>query len=265
MAGASSDQEPMMEHPEMPWTDEMLMAFADGELGPAEAGAIAAAAATDPTLAARIDMFRQTRARIAALRTDTAVPDPLVARIRALEAGATAAPAPVAPPAAPPADNVVAFAPRRPPAVWQLPLAASIALLAGLAVGAFLPRGGEGGPEVALLAVPGLEAALPTLMSGESGTLPDGSGITIIGSFDTDTGDFCREVEIDSPDGATIVAVACSEDTGWHTHLVIVADAGAEGYAPASSLDTLDAWLTATGASAPLSPEDEAARLATLD
>jgi anti-sigma factor RsiW len=73
----------MMEHPDMPWTDEMLMAFADGEVGPAEAGAIAAAAATDATLAARIDMFRQTRARIAALRDDTALaaPGPAVGRI----------------------------------------------------------------------------------------------------------------------------------------------------------------------------------------
>jgi hypothetical protein len=244
----------------MPWTDEMLMAYADGELAPAESAAIAHAAQADPALAARIDGFRQSRARIAALRTDAPAPDALIARVRALDA-ATARPAET--PAEQPTAKVIPLADRRRPAVWQLPLAASVALLAGLAVGAFLPRG-DTAPRAAvdILAIPGLADALPTLASGDSATLPDGSRATVIASFDTDTGDFCREIEVDDPAGATLVAVTCDVGDTWQTRLAIAADAGAQGYAPASSLDALDAWLTATGAGAPLSPAEEAARLA---
>ena len=250
------------------WTDETLMAFADGELGPAEAASVAAAATADPALAARIDRFRQSRARIAALRSDARPPDALIARIRALDAatrqatGPTAAPPTAAPPAAAVAE-VIAFAPRPRTPLWQLPLAASIALLAGLAIGAFLPGAGGGpAPGPALLALPGLAEALPALPSGDSTTLPGGTRLTAISSFETETGELCREVELAAPAGATTVAVACRAEAGWDTRLALAADGGAAGYAPAASLDTLDAWLAASGAGAPLSARDEAARLA---
>ncbi len=237
------------------WTDETLMAFADGELGPAEAASVAAAAGADPALASRIDTFRASRARIAALRIDTPPPDALVARIRALDAAASAAP--------PPAAQVLPFAPRPSAPLWQLPLAASIALLAGLAIGAFLPRT-DGTPATGpgLFALPSLAAALPLLHSGDSTTLPGGTRLTAIASFETDTGDLCREVELLAPNGATTVAVACRAPAGWETRLAIAAEGGSAGYAPAASLDTLDAWLDANGAGAPLTAEEEAARLA---
>jgi hypothetical protein len=239
------------------WTDETLMAFADGELGPAEAASVAAAAAADPALAARIERFRQSRARIAVLRRDTTVPDALVARIRALDAAAASATAASA------AAQVVAFAPRPRPPVWQLPLAACIALLAGLAIGAFLPRtDGATATGPALLAMSGLDEALPALPSGESVTLAGGARLTAISTFETETGDLCREIEIAAPAGATTAAIACRAPAGWETRLALAAGGGADGYAPAASLDTLDAWLAANGAGAPLSPADEAARLA---
>ena len=43
-------------------TDEMLMAFADGELDDTEMARIAGAIDADPTLAARVDAFLQSRA-----------------------------------------------------------------------------------------------------------------------------------------------------------------------------------------------------------
>jgi anti-sigma factor RsiW len=245
--------EPAMTTP-TPWTDEMLMAFADGEVAPTEAAAIATAAAADPALAARIDAFRQSRARIAVLATDTAVPDALVARIRALQAAEAATPAPAN-------SNVIPLTPRPRAPLWQLPLAASVALLAGLAVGAFMPRGDVPATPVALLSAPGLPEALASLPSGQSATLPDGSALTLISSFETETGDLCREIELAAPDSAILVAVTCRTGGLWDTQLAVLAEGGASGYTPAASLDTLDAWYAATGASAPLSPEEEAARL----
>ena len=244
-------------------SDETLMAFADGELGPAEAAALAAAAATDPALARRIEMFRQTRSRIAALRGMTApvaADDPLAARIRALAAApppATSAPGPSAP------ETVVPFAPRRRAApIWGLPLAASVALLAGLVLGTALPRGGAPAADaLALLPHPGLGAALDSAASGATLPLEDGASLTLVTSFDTADGAFCREIEVRASTGATTAAIACRGETGWHTHLAVIADGGAEGYVPASSLEVLDAWIATSGASAPLSPEEEAARL----
>ncbi len=237
------------------WTDETLMAFADGELGPAEAAAVAASADVDPALAARIERFRQSRARIAVLRHDATVPDALVDRIRALDAAAASASATAA--------QVVAFTPRPRAPLWQLPLAACVALLAGLAIGAFMPRTDDStGTGPAILAMSGLDAALPALPSGESATLAGGARLTAISSFETETGDLCREIEIAAPEGATTAAIACRAPSGWETRLALAADGGADGYAPAASLDTLDAWLAANGAGAPLSPGEEAARLA---
>ncbi|MEM9107199.1 MAG: anti-sigma factor, partial [Pseudomonadota bacterium] len=73
----------------------------------------------------------------------------------------------------------------------------------------------------------------------------------------------CREFEVDRTDNSTIVAVACRADTQWEYRFTVVAGQTNSGYAPASSLEALDAYLNAVGASDPLSPEDEAAALQT--
>ena len=69
-----------------------------------------------------------------------------------------------------------------------------------------------------------------------------------------------QQFAYDRPDGLTPCRRLRTE-AAWDVQLAIAADAGAEGYAPASSLDALDAWLVATGAGAPLTLEDEAAAL----
>ena len=57
-------------------------------------------------------------------------------------------------------------------------------------------------------------------------------------------------------------AVTCREGSAWETRLAIAAEAGdATGYAPASSLDTLEGYLMAIGAGPALTPEEEAALL----
>ncbi len=252
----------------MEMKDELLMAYADGELGPAEAGQVAIAVAADPVLAARVARFAQSRKAVAGAFKDMdpvsaaeTGPDPMVARIRAL---ATAAQLKTLaePVAGPPVNsNVIAFPQRKVP-FWQLPLAASIALIVGLGAGPLLmPVPGTGGVGGAILDDPGLSAALAALPSGASETLDSGAQVALIATFENDDGGLCREFEYDQPSGTTTVAVACRTATDWDVQLAIAAGSGADGYAPASSLDALDAWLSATGAAAPLSPADEAAAL----
>jgi hypothetical protein len=237
----------------MAMDDEMLMAFADSELDGEAAAVVAAAVAADPALAARLAAFRHSRAAVAAAfgaLPKAPVPDPIADRIRALAAEAAAP------------SNVVALPQRRTIPIWQLPIAASIALVAGLTAGhLLLPAPGT---TTALLDDPEVASALTKLPSGARMVLDNGAQVALIATFENGDRVICREFEFDQPDGVTTVAVACrteAAEAAWDLRLAIAADAGAEGYAPASSLEALDAWLVATGAGAPLSAEEEAAAL----
>jgi anti-sigma factor RsiW len=246
--------------------DETLMAYADGALDEGLAQRIAAAAAGDPALARRIAVFGQTGALLGAVGAARPLP-PLSADLDARIAATLAAARDAAPPQA---ATVLPFRPAARPAWRPLALAASVALLVG-AVGGVVaglslrPAEAPGGLGVALLEEPGIDAALGRLAAGERGAAGAGE-VAIIASFLTADGAFCREFEYDAPDGATLVSVACRADGGWQTQLAVVTGStGAGGYAPASSLETLDAYLTAIGAGAPMSAAEEAAQLSALD
>ncbi len=244
------------------FTDEDLMAYADGELAEDRAAALDLALAVDTALAERLALFVDTRALSAdALRSmlNDPVPAHLVQRVRDL-AEATEAKTH--------ADNVVAM-PARPPAhtIWQLPIAASIALAIGLGAGMMLGRtdGADAPMWFAGSLDPAVTTALATLPSGESVTLPDGARIEAVATFRSDSNALCREFEFDDGDRTTFVSVACHDGRGWQMQLAIAAAAADDtGYAPASSLDALDAYLTATNAGAPLSADKEAAALSGL-
>jgi hypothetical protein len=242
------------------YDDAVLMAYADGALDADEARRIEAAASADPGIAARIDMFRKTGALLGALgaaREVEPLPDALVRNVEQTLARARRD------------DTVVAFPPAQRPTWRPVALAASLALIAG-AVGGIVAILSLQGPETAantltLLETPGLSEVLDSLPAGSRGPAGDGE-VTIIASFLTGDGDFCREFEIERPSGGSIVSVACREDDAWTARFAMVTqDAGAEGYAPASALATLDAFLGAIEAGAPLSPEEEAARLSTVE
>jgi hypothetical protein len=246
------------------FTDEDLMAYADGELAEDRAAALDLALATDDALAERLSLFVDTRMIAAdALRPmlDAPVPAHLVQRVRDLAAaGSATAPAPV--------DTVVAFPdrPQRRP-VWQLPIAASIALAVGLGAGLMLR--GPGAPasllEIAAVTDPVIAQALSTLASGESLPLTDGARIEAIATFRAADNGLCREFEYDQSNGTTVVSIACHDGQDWQMRLAIAAAAADEtGYAPASSLEALDAYLTATNAGAPLTPADEVVALTEL-
>lgn len=250
----------------MAFTDEILMAYADGELDPQTAADVRAAESTDETVAGRIALFRATRQAVAAIPAPP-VSDALVEAVRRIAAQAAVQRHD---------PSVVLLADRRTGRdiagrqvpLWQLPAAAAVALAVGLAFGLQrTDRGAESGDEVrvAVLDATGLAAVLAKLPAGESGDLPDGSTLTPVASFTTDTGEFCREFELDRPDAGALVSVACHTGEGWDLRLAVVSGADDSSYAPASSLEVLDSWMLATGAGAPLSPEEEATALAGLN
>lgn len=262
-------------------TDEQLMAYADGQFPADQVRQVEAAMARDPQVAARVKAFQATAQRLAALAAaqDATVPDALIARVRELAAAQGAAQI-----GARPADPVDLAAhrqarqvqvqtqaqatPRRPS--WQIPLAASIALAIGLGVGFGLaPKEGPGGgAELAALDSAELHQALREIGSGQQQAMPDGGQVAIIASFTDGQGDLCREFEYDRPGRPTIVSVACHPgDAGaaWQTQFAVLsAPSDNDAYAPASSLETLDAYLGAIQAGQPLSEAEEAAALRQL-
>lgn len=254
------------------FSDETLMAFADGELDEAEATAVEAAIDADPALAERVALFMETRAMVgAALKplADEPVPPALEAAVRrSIEAArsgdlGTAAASTAAEEAT--TATVVAFRPRPTQnlsfARFALPLAASLAVIVAGAAGYFAGRGGSEGTsglQVAGLDRPALTSVLESVGSGEQISLGQGGQrFRAIATFRDDAGTLCREFEVDAADGNTVVSVACRPDAGWTVNFAVVAPGVQGGYAPASSTESLDAYLGAIGAGDPISAEEE--------
>lgn len=228
--------------------DETLMALADGELGQAEAARISAAIADDPEAQARLRLFSESRARLKALSSAApAAPSDkdLIARIRAAGSAAQAQ-ATVTPTAAPGPANTN-----------RAPWAALAAAMALAVVGLGWWQMG-GAPSDLLQAE---VAALDSLPSGQGLELGDGRDLTMIASYRTADGAFCREYET-AQDASLTVSVACRDGDGWQRQFASDMT-GLDGYVPASGdIAALDEWLSNTGAGDPLAPEDEAAALA---
>ena len=257
---------------EQSFPDEVLMAYADGELDAQTAQLLERALADDRALARRLAVFTRTGdalAQAAAARPLEPVPDALMARVRATLAEHAASEV---------AENVTAFRPREPQAraapsrgaAW-LPtaIAASLALAVGLGAGfgagRMVPGENTAAPlPLAFLGTPELEMALSELPTGETQEFPDGR-VSVIASFTNADSELCREFEVDDSGGGTVVSVVCHDGAQWQTRLAIVtAPDDGQTYAPASSLDTLEAYLIATGVQAALSIEEEQRALEAL-
>jgi hypothetical protein len=239
--------------------DETLMAFADGELDEAQSQALEEALATDDALAERLAVFLDSRRLVGdALKPliDEPVPEALLVSVRRMAEDAQRA-------ADKPQDNVIAFQPRQQPAAapaarrWLMPLAASVVAaitgVIGFSVGRMGPPAANSGAEIA--------SALDREASGKDVAL-DASGkvLHVIATFRDERGDVCREYEVKEPAGRTLT-IACRQQGGWTTRLALTAPT-ADGYVPASSQETIDAYLASIQAGAPLSAEEERSALA---
>lgn len=255
---------------EMTFPDEMLMRFADGELDADEMALVEKAMETDDELVARVAMFIETKAQSqAALKPllDEPVPEKLKAAVEGMIAARRADDAQAGP------ATVVQFAarktPQRPAArQWTLPIAASIAAAVIGAMAGYWAAGGSS-PQPAGLSLAGavdgpLGEALATVDAGDETELASGRRFRAIATFRDDGQNICREFELDTADRSTLVSVACHSAGAWRVDFVVAAPASEQGYAPASSTEALDAYLSAISAGDPLSAEDEARALADL-
>lgn len=255
--------------------DETLMAFADGELDAETRLAVEKAMETDEAIADRVALFARTgmlgKQALGPL-ADEPVPEALLANVKAMvdEAARVDADGPAD------QDNVIpiAAAGRKPwhesTTRWAMPLAASVALIIGGLAGYYIANvPGEGtidGLQIAQFDQPGLIDALQTVPSGSDVTLPSTSDrLRMIATFRDSDDAVCREFEVDQDTRSTVVSVACRMTGAWEVRFAVAAASGSpDGYAPASSLQSLDAYLSAIGAGEPLSQSDENAALSAL-
>ena len=253
-------------------TDEMLMAFADGELDDTEMARIAGAIDADPALAARVDAFLQSRALSkAALGPLLAEPVPKALEDAVRRMAETAQRSGSAGEAQPEkrADNNVLVMRRPTPAEpvamrvgWPMALAASLTLVLAGAGGylAGMNSPGNTAPgELAVLSDPAVVDALNAAPSGERSALADGGEVRLVSSFRDSGGTLCREFEARPAAGPAFVSVACrADDRGWQSRLIVALERADGGFAPASSVEAVDAWMESTAAGAPLEPAAEA-------
>ncbi len=273
------------------YSDAMLMAYADGELTAEQRAEIDQALRQDASLAARLAVFAKTRTiasdafePLLEAPVPAALKDSIADLVARHDETANAAPesGPAPETTAGAGDTVVPLArnqttrnangrrsnARKPSFLGvrlDYALAASLMLAAGGVIGYLVATAGAPAPSGGILAAgidnPAIATALRTVPSGDELTLEDGTRFRAIASFNDDADSLCREFEVDTADRSTIVSVACAADEAWRLRFVVVAGAPDAAFAPASSLEALDAYLSAIGAGAPLSAEAEQAAL----
>ena len=221
----------------MIFSDEILMAYADGELEPARRAEVEQAMRADPAVAAAVQRHRALRADVFAAFAGV-LDEPVPERLRP---HAAASPVRV--------DALRAAGARPLPARWSWPrwggMAASLAV--GVLVGALGWRGmhaGGAAPAVAqmggaLVAQGALAQALSQQLASEQG---QGAGVTLGVSFQARDGSYCRSFTMGSSGG-----LACRSGGEWRVPVLAEGEAERGGTyrqagsaMPAAVLDAID-------------------------
>jgi len=210
----------------MTYSDDTLMAYADGELEPAERAAIEQAMRTDPAIAATVERHRALRADVAAAFAGI-LDEPVPARLQ------------------PPAPVVSLAVERDKRRRWSWPEWGALAatLVVGVLAGRMIPGGG--GPAIAgngnqVVAQGELAAALDRQVGGKA------EGAVKVGvSFAARDGAYCRGFVMGAAAG-----LACREGGQWKIPVLAEAEKeAAGGYRQAGSalppavLDAIDARI----------------------
>lgn len=208
-------------------SDETLMAYADGQLTPAEMARVELLVASGPELRARLEVFRTTGRNLASL-FDGHLNAPLPPGLKRLTV-------------APQADLSQIFDLNSKRQRRVLPgfggrrlAAASVAILAaGIGIG-WLMRGSPGGSGAALgelvkladdwiIARPPLQLALDMLPSGKEAAIPLSGGkpsnMTVRLSFIDHNQSYCRRYEIGLSSQEHYGGIACHLDGEWKIEL----------------------------------------------
>jgi hypothetical protein len=230
--------------------DEMLMAYADGELSEADAAVIEQAIARNPGLSRRLDQFRASRrlasASLAGLRASPVLPR-LAQAVLDYPNPTDAGPRP------PVSSRLMSSR--------LLPLAASVAIVAGIA--GYLAGVNREGSSANLEVSSAMAAALESAPSGGTRQVHSGERMTIQATYRLPDR-ACRKFLLQKSARA-IVGLACRENVGWSIDLAVAQPGGdPRGYSPASArlTQTIDAFLDAAEASVPLDAKAEAELIA---
>ena len=230
----------------MRFSDEMLMAYADGELDLVARAEIEAAMAKDPAVARAVERHRALGGK---LRTayDGVLEEPVPAELAALVAE--------------PRDRAVELAAARgarriPVGRWVLPAWTAIAasVLVGLFVGVLLFRGPSAPYEETdrgLLARGALAEGLAT----ELASTPGRSSVRIGVSFRNREGDFCRSFTYEGE--TPLAGLACRGGNDWKIRVLAEATASSGEVRTAASMPM--AVMQAVDASIAGEPLDAAA------
>lgn len=200
-------------------SDEMLMAYADGELDGAERAAdrakIEAAISSDPELARRVDNHRALRRKLSAAFDpvlDEPVPDRLIAAVRS-----TATVSDLSRARAAKAEGAGRAEKAR--AAWSWPQWGAMA--ASLVLGAIIGRVALKSPELSpivshdghLVAQASLAEALSNQLTS---TQPANAPVQIGTSFKNKAGTFCRTFVLH--EGDPVGGLACRAGDEWNVH-----------------------------------------------
>jgi hypothetical protein len=210
----------------MEFSDETVMAYADGELDAATRAALEAALPHDGHLAQRVARQHALRVRLKAA-FDPVIDEPVPERLLAAARGA----APVRAP-----GNVVPLR-RAAPARWSWPQWAALAasLVLGVVLGPWLGRVSGGAPLVAHDGALQAGGALARALSEQLAATQSAAAPVHIGvSFRARSGAFCRSFVL--RDKSALAGVACREHDTWQLQVLAVA-ASPQGaaYQPAAS------------------------------
>lgn len=196
----------------MTFTDEVLMAYADGELDASTRAAIEAAMATDPEMARRISHHKALRNRISSA-FNKLLDEPVPARLLMAARNEHPSGRPRAR-----KGNVVPIGVRQAQRwTWSQWTAIAASLIIGVVVGRLaLMRTESPGPAPLamrggrMLAAGMLADALSQQLAGDrTATAPVRIGVT----FRSKTGEYCRTFSLPQP--AALAGLACRATDGW--------------------------------------------------
>ncbi|HEU0225634.1 MAG TPA: hypothetical protein VFR29_09375 [Steroidobacteraceae bacterium] len=240
----------------MKFSDEILMAYADGELDLVTRAEVESAMAADPELRRAVDRHRALAARVKSAYASV-LEEPVPAALASLAA------APVTAPVADFAAERTRRAARRAArpawaaAQWAA-MAASVAL--GIMVGVLVVRGPTAPFEetaAGLVASGELDAALTQQLAGSLGTGGPQVGI----SFRDRAGAYCRTFQLRQE--APLAGLACRADGEWRVQLLAAAAAPDGELQPAAAMPM--AVLQAVDAAIDGEPLDADAEAAARD
>jgi hypothetical protein len=246
-------------------SDEILMAFADGELDEPVASAVERAMLIDPTVTKRIADFLRSRRLARSVFLKEGLPEvspelraAVLARIDAFDATGDR----------PAESSLPQTRPRPRSDTWfflKVAIAASVATLA-IAIVGYLAGQRWAQPEhqtslVAQLDDSPVHEALNTVASGQDIALPHGR-MRVISTYRLASGSLCREFRVQASSGAA-AAVAC-RNGDWNVTFAMASAEGDTGYTPSSGGDLIAAYLQNAGAGEPLVDAAEAKALTAL-